>query len=129
MRLLKFLSNGIVLADDWKGFWVITRKYRLTKDQKLVHVPQEFYFVGVTGKVSKPLTLYQTRQSKKVLATLRVGSKAEIILSDAKGWYLIKSENRLLGWAKEESILQSISNLPLADQCAINRRLSLHLAI
>ncbi|MFN3420441.1 MAG: hypothetical protein ACK40X_01775 [Armatimonadota bacterium] len=40
---------------------------------------------------------------------------AELILSDGKGWYLVKSENRLLGWAKEESILRSISDLPLAD--------------
>lgn len=115
MRWLKFLGNGIVLADDWMGFWTITRKYVLTKDRKLVEVPQEFYYVGVTGKVSKPLTLYRTRQTKQVLATLRVGSNAEIILSDGKGWYLVKSENRLLGWAKEESLLESISNLPFAD--------------
>ncbi len=115
MRWLEFLGNGIVLADDWMGFWTITRKYVLTKDRKLVEVPQEFYFVGVTGKVSKPLILYQTRQGKQVLANLRAGSKAEIILSDAKGWYLVKSEKGLLGWAKEESILQSISDLPLAD--------------
>ena len=115
MRLIKCLGNGIVIADDWKGFWLITRKYVLTKERKLVEVPQEFYHVGVTGKVSKPLTLYQTRQGKQVLAILRVGSKAELILSDNKGWYLVKSENRLLGWAKEESILQSISDLPLAD--------------
>jgi hypothetical protein len=115
MRWLKFLGNGIVLANDWMGFWTITRKYVLTKDRKLVEVPQEFYHVGVTGKVSKPLTLYRTRQTKQVLATLRVGSNAEIILSDSKGWYLIKSENRLLGWAKEESLMNSMSNLPIAD--------------
>lgn len=115
MRIPKYLGNGIVIVDDWMGFWIITRKYVLTKERKLVEVPQEFYYVGVTGKVIKPLTLYQTRQGKRVLATLRVGSKAELILSDGKGWYLIKSENRLLGWAKEESILRSISDLPLAD--------------
>lgn len=116
MRMLKFLGNGIVLADDWMGFWVITRKYVLSKDRRLVEVPQEFYYVGVTGKVSEPLTLYQTRQSKRVLATLRVGSKAEIVLSDAKGWYPVKSENRLLGWAKEDSVMKSMwASLPLAD--------------
>jgi hypothetical protein len=115
MRLLKFLGNGIVLADDWMGFWIITRKYVLTKDRKLVEVPQEFYYVGVAGKVSKPLTLYRTRQTKQVLATLRVGSQAEIVLSDGKGWYLVKSENRLLGWVKEESLMNSMSNLPIAD--------------
>ncbi len=115
MRWLKFLGNGIVLVDDWMGFWTITRKYVLTKDRKLVEVPQEFYYVGVTGKISKPLTLYRTRQTKQVLATLRVGSEAEIVLSDSKGWYLVKSENRLLGWAKEESLMNSMSNLPLAD--------------
>ena len=115
MRGLKFLGNGIVLANDWMGFWIITRKYVLTKDRNLVEVPQEFYYVGVTGKVFKPLTLYRTRQTKQVLATLRVGSNAEIILSDGKGWYLVKSENRLLGWAKEESLSESVSNLPFAD--------------
>jgi len=115
VRLLKFLGNGIVLADDWMGFWTITRKYVLTKDRIFVEVPQEFYYVGVTGRVFKPLTLYRTRQTKQVLATLRIGSEAEIVLSDGKGWYLVKSENRLLGWAKEESLLKSVSNLPLAD--------------
>jgi len=115
MRGLKFLGNGIVLANDWMGFWIITRKYVLTKDRNLVEVPQEFYYVGVTGKVFKPLTLYRTRQTKQVLATLRVGSEAEIILSDGKGWYLVKSENRLLGWVKEESLMKSMLNLPVAD--------------
>ncbi|MCX7643018.1 MAG: hypothetical protein N2116_04330 [Armatimonadetes bacterium] len=112
----EYLRNGIVLAYDWMGFWTITRKYALTKERKLVEVPQEFYYVGVTGKVSEPLTIYQTRKGKRVLATLRVGSEAEIILSDAKGWYLVKSENNLLGWAKEESIKKSMwASLPLAD--------------
>ncbi|MGQ9462303.1 MAG: hypothetical protein ACUVRR_04470 [Candidatus Fervidibacter sp.] len=74
------------------GFWIITRKYVLSKDRRLVEVPQGFYCLGVTGKVSEPLTLYQTRKSKLVLATLRVGSKAEVVLSDAKDWYLVRPE-------------------------------------
>ncbi len=116
MRVPKYLGNGIVLVDDWMGFWVITRKYVLTKNRTLIEVPQEFYYVGVTGKVGKPLTLYQTRQGKKPLATLRVGSKAEILLSDSKDWYLVRSENRLLGWAREDAIMKAMwSSLPLAD--------------
>lgn len=48
MRWLKYLGNGIVLANDWMDFWTITRKYVLTKERKFVEVTQEFYYVGVT---------------------------------------------------------------------------------
>lgn len=108
MRWPKYLGNGIVLVDDWMGFWTITRKYALTRSRALAEVPQEFYHVGITAEVSRPLTLYQTRQEKTPLATLRVGSKVEILLTDTKGWYLIKSENRLLGWAKEDAMISAM---------------------
>ncbi|MCX7829847.1 MAG: hypothetical protein N2445_02130 [Acidobacteria bacterium] len=115
-------GNGIVLVYDWMGFWQKTEKYILEKNtRKLVNVPQEFYYVGIEATVQKTFPIYKTRDCKEVVANLKEKSKILIVLCDPspknfqKNEYLIKSESKLLGWCNEKTLLDNVSDLPLAD--------------
>lgn len=115
-------GNGIVYVKDWMGFWQKTEKYILDKEsRKLVKVPQEFYYVGIEASVDKTFPIYKTRDFNDVVANLKEKSKILIILCEPplqdfqKNRYLIKSETNLLGWCDEKTLLEKVSNLPLAD--------------
>lgn len=114
-----FSGNGIVLVENWGGFWLKKDKYVVEKDtRKLKKVPQEFYYVGVVGKVKESFPIYFSRQSNAVVANLQPGSEATILLSDGKEgpkeWYLIKSVTGLIGWARMDA-LKHLDGLPWAD--------------
>jgi len=120
-RWPKFFGNGKVLVKDWMGFWLRTKKYILTKERTLKLVPQEFYFVGVGGTVTKSLPILEERNGKEVVANLRVGSKVLIVLCDTSPedygdyWYLIKSDTNILGWVKQRDVYDYLEGLPMAD--------------
>jgi hypothetical protein len=114
-----FSGNGIVLVENWGGFWRIKDKYIVEKGtRKLKKVPQEFYYVGVVGQVKNSFPIYFSRQSKAVVANLQPGSQVSIVLADLtaapKEWYLIKSATGLLGWATVGA-LKNLDGLPWAD--------------
>lgn len=113
-RWPKYLGNGIVLVQQWEGFWGSQNKFVLRKDHTLAEVPQEFYSVGCTPTVRRPLGLLQRRNGTP-LANLRVGSKITVLLGDKKGWFLVQSENDLVGWVREEDLLAKVEGLPIAD--------------
>jgi hypothetical protein len=124
----KFSGNGIVLVDDWMGFWIKREKYVLDKGSMALRlVPQELYYVGIEGKVDKGFPIYEKRTGSDVVANVRPGSKVLIIAcdpsptsDDATGgyfldWYLIKSETGLVGWARLGEFGERMSDLPWAD--------------
>ncbi len=113
-RWPKYLGNGIVLVEQWEGFWGSQNKYVLGKNHTLAEVPQELYAVDCTATVRRPLGLLQRRNGTP-LANLRVGSQITVLLGDKKGWYLVQSENDLVGWVKEENLLATVEGLPIAD--------------
>ncbi len=114
-----FSGNGIVLVDTWMGFWKKREKYVLDRvSRKLLHVPQEFFYVGVTATVRKSFPIVRARGSRDVVAHLKPGSTILLLLYDPSGGnerYLIKSETGLLGWATYETIHAHVEALPLAD--------------
>jgi len=121
-RWPKFLGNGIILVDDWMGFWSKRDKYVLNnKTRKLDFIPQEFYYVGVEAKVKESFPIYRKRESSEIVANLKPDSKILIILCDASPkdceshYYLIKSETGLIGWAKLKSFQYKLEGLPWAD--------------
>jgi hypothetical protein len=113
-------GNGIVLVDQWQGFWNKRDKYALDrKAWKLVHVPQELYAVGVGATVKKSFPLQRSRTEAAVVATLAQGSKVEVLAAGAgpKGgpwWYLVKSSTGLLGWVRADTLEASTNDLPMA---------------
>ena len=121
-RWPNFFGNGIILVDDWMGFWSKRDKYVLNnKTRKLDFVPQEFYYVGVEAKVKESFPIYRKREGSEIVANLKPDSKILIILCDVSSkdyechYYLIKSETGLIGWAKLKSFQYKVEGLPWAD--------------
>lgn len=115
-------GNGIILADQWMGFWIKKEKFVLDDTaKKLKAVPQQFYFVGVEAKVKKSFPIFRTRTSKEVVANLMEGSTVLFVASDLSSgdygdeWYLIRSKTGLLGWANIARIQEKVEGLPWAD--------------
>ncbi len=122
MRWPKFPGNGIVLVDNWMGFWQKRDKYVLdNKTRTLYLVPQEFYYVGIEATVKESFPIYKTRTGSEVVANLKPGSKIFILVCDTSPddydshWYLIKSETGLVGWAALKSFTGKVEGLPWAD--------------
>jgi hypothetical protein len=117
----KYTGKGIVYVKGWMGFWELTSRYLLDKKaHTLKETPQEFYYVGLNLKAGKSFPIFSSRDeaNKKngsVIADLRKGSFAQILLWDPKQKvYLIKAESNIIGWTKEKN-LYSLENLPMAD--------------
>ena len=114
-----FLGNGIVLVDDWMGFWARKKKYVLNRSTRSLQLtPQEFYYVGVQATVEQSFPLYRQRQNTAIVANLMPQSKIDILLCDCSemnNWYLIKSTTGLVGWARLDSFREKVRDLPWAD--------------
>jgi len=109
----RYLGNGIVINSSRQGFWESSHKYVLGKDHRLKELKQEFYHVGYANKLKKPLAIRVKRNQPQVLANLRVGSEVLVMLGDLEGWYLVQSENGLVGWIREAEVDPSFGILSL----------------
>jgi hypothetical protein len=122
-----FSGNGIVLVDEWMGFWALKEKYVLDNSSgKLRQVPQELYFVDVNATVRESFPVYKTRDGRSVVANTLPNSRILIIACDPSprcpesgdyfcDWYLIKTVTGLVGWVRLESLSERVVSLPWAD--------------
>mgnify|MGYP005857005725 CR=1 FL=1 len=119
VRWPKFQGNGIVLVDDWRGFWSQRDKYVLTADRRLGLVPQDMHAVSISARVEKSFPIYRTPGSAAVVANLMAGSEIQLLVAKVEGasgrWYMVKSSTNLIGWAHEDTIFANLSGLPIAD--------------
>jgi hypothetical protein len=119
-RWPRFTGNGIVYVNGWVSFWQDTDKYVLTKQRTLQLVPQPFHYVGMKCKVKTSFPIYESINSRSIVANLRSGSQIFVVLGDisntenSRTFYLVRSESNLLGWV-EESNLISNTDLQVAD--------------
>jgi hypothetical protein len=121
-RWPKLFGNGIVLVDDWMGFWSKKDKYVLNKKTRgLELIPQEFYYVGAEATVKEIFPIYETRDGSTIVANLAPKSKILILLCDCSPgeymdkWYLIKSETGILGWTRPKPFHEKLDGLNYAD--------------
>ena len=128
-----FSGNGIVLVDDWMGFWLIRDKYVLdTSTRTLRHIPQDLYYVGVDGHAIKSFPVYRSRSGNEVVANTLPNSDFHILACDTSpkclnaygdaddyscDWYLIKTVTGLVGWVRCETLMdyETVSGLTWAD--------------
>jgi hypothetical protein len=112
-----YLRGGHAIYMEKEG---ISSKYKLTK-KGVKEVRQPFVYLGHKTQVKIPTDtlcgsykgpkklqlLGQKKAGSYVVATLKAGSKIEVILKD-DDWYLIKSPFGLIGWAKNTSFYHSL---------------------
>lgn len=117
-------GNGVVYAEWWMSFWTVHTKYAPDASGFLRFVPQAGYYVGVTGTVKEsfPVRVAATK-SAAIVATVAPGSKVTLLLfqpytkelkDDPEGYYLIKTQTGLCGWADYRTFHNKIPDLPFA---------------
>ncbi len=113
-----FPGNGIVLVDQWMGFWRKRDKYVLNQQTRTLDlVPQELYYLGIEATVEKVFSVCRTREDTTIVADLVPQSKVIVLLCDPSpthckdmeslnfedfycDWYCIKSKEGIIGWAR-----------------------------
>ena len=100
------LGNGIVHITRSATFWRKRDKYLFNKSLlKLETVEQPFYYVGVEGKTEASFPVFLERKaSAEKVASLRSNSEIQVLVSDGRGWYLVKTSTDLVGWAREADL-------------------------
>lgn len=117
-------GNGAVYAQWWTGLWTCHAKYAPNPSGVLRFVPQAAYYVGVNGivKTSFPVRVAATKTAA-VVANVAPGSKVTLLLfqpygkqpgSATEGYYLIKTQTGLCGWADYKVFDGRIPDLPFA---------------
>lgn len=102
--------NGLELVIPGDGFVYVSghtdttfdqrRKYRVT-NEGVEEVPQPYYYVGLSTKTLKPVTLRSALEGGETVAELPAGSDVEILLNHEDD-YLIKTPEGLVGWFTEK---------------------------
>jgi hypothetical protein len=105
-------GNGIVYGNTRfivLQTWFYKDEYKLTAKHLLQHVDKPYYLASSAQPfkpslsqppvtVWKSIHLYESPNSKKVVAKLKVGEKVNIIGSDNKKWCLVKLKDGRTGW-------------------------------
>lgn len=119
-------KNGIVYATWWMGFWECKAKYAPGADGILRFVPQAAYFVGKSGTVKTSFAVrVSPAKTAAVVANVAPGSRVELLLfrpydpasvprGCEGGYYLIKTQTGLCGWADYKVFKDKIPDLPFA---------------
>jgi hypothetical protein len=110
----RIYGNGEVTIEKWEGFWVSTRRFRLTGEPKrLDPVQQRFYDLDVRGVAEKRFPLY-SEESNTPVAHVDRGHRLSIKRFDAQTeTYLIVVDGQTQGWAKITP--EHIRDLPWAN--------------
>jgi hypothetical protein len=86
------------------------RKFKIENDT-IIEIKQPYYYVGLKGKILKPLTLYSDKGLLNPVAQLPIDYEIEILLAETGSsdfeidyYYLVKSNFGLIGWIKISDI-------------------------
>ncbi|WP_054869955.1 YARHG domain-containing protein [Caloranaerobacter sp. TR13] len=78
--------------------WFFDKYYTLTKEHKLVEIPQDIYITNYDVFVKKPIKLLRNRNNSDDYFVLHEGQKATIVGTDDKEWCLIETATGERGW-------------------------------
>jgi hypothetical protein len=118
-------GNGVVYIKHWMGFWMNSLKYAAAKNGVLQFVPQAGYYVGASATATKtfPIRVSPTKNGA-VVANVAPVSKIDLLLfvpygkepsaGAENGYYLIKTQTGLCGWADFKLFGRRVEGLPYA---------------
>ncbi|MEO0165165.1 MAG: hypothetical protein ABIL39_03400 [candidate division WOR-3 bacterium] len=117
-----FKGDGTIIVGDWMGFWTKWDKYVLdAESRKIILVPQEIYAVNEEGTVREPFSIYKSKSETEIVEILIPSTRIQILTCAFSGgnylsdWYLIRTSNNLIGWARLESFYDKVDGLHWAD--------------
>ena len=120
-------GNGAIYADHWMQFWDCKLKYAADlKARTLRFVPQPLYFVGQSAMAAKSFPIRRDQAaSSAVVANVAPGSTFTVVVyqmakspendSGGGGWYLLKTQTGLCGWAQLTTFQDKQHGLTFAD--------------
>lgn len=91
-------NSSIYISGHTNNMYDQRKKYDYS-DGRIVEVIQPYYYVGIDSVTREPISLYNDKNKKNVVASLPKGSKVQVIINQ-KDYYLIKTEYGLVGWAR-----------------------------
>lgn len=117
-----FKGDGTVMVGDWMGFWTKWDKYVLdVESRRLKLIPQELYAVNEEATVRESFSIYKSKSAGEIVEVLVPGTRIQILACAVAGgnylsdWYLLKTKDNIIGWAKLESFCDKVDGLPWAD--------------
>ena len=124
-HIIKFLGNGTIVTSELRGFWFVHNKYVLdTRTRKLKYIPQDLFYVGTETEVYQGFPIYKTENFDEIVDNVRKGSEITILscildsyipasyienICNDSDLFLIRTENKLLGWAKLGSFKNNVN--------------------
>ena len=98
-------GNGVIYTSEDLGNFNHRRKFEYING-KFLEVEQPYYYVGLKSKTLNTINIYQTKDCKKLIATLPKDYEIEVLLTDefnSPAFYLVRTSFGLVGWAKLKS--------------------------
>jgi hypothetical protein len=95
-------GNGMLYTSGHMGNFDVRRKYEFSNNT-IVEVEQPYYYVGLKSRTLNAINIYQTKDCKKIIATLPKDYEIEILLTENPFMpeiYLVRTSFGLTGWAK-----------------------------
>ncbi len=117
-------GNGAVYTTQWMDFWIATEKSFVDlRKRRVQNVPQPLYYVGesTTATASFPLrsdksgsTEVVAPGSKFIVVAYTPDATGALTRGD-RGWYLIKTQYGVCGWARLKTFQDKQKGLTFAD--------------
>lgn len=96
-------TGSLYTSGHVNSYFNARRKYAF-EENNMAEVKQPNYYVGLTTKTLKPLTLYATEELKERVAGLPANYNIEVLLAkstyERNGLYLIRTSFGLTGWTR-----------------------------
>lgn len=92
-------GNGYIYTDGHTNTVFNERKKYRFEDDKVVEVPQPYYYIGLKTKTNKEIKIFSTKKMNNEVAKLTKGTEVEVILNEGE-YYLVVTKFGLVGWFK-----------------------------
>ena len=99
-------GNGSIYTSGHTCNFDVRQKFELSKG-KFLEVKQPYYYVGLKSRTLNTINIYQTKECKKIVATLPKNYEIEVLLTEESftdpstpSLYLVRTSFGLVGWAK-----------------------------
>jgi len=133
-------GEGVILSDQWMGFWTRTKKYELDqRTREIFEVPQQIFAlkcyseevtIGLECTVTESFDIYLDRSRDDVLESCEPEDEIHILAcwdtppepdddyfteSYYTDWYLIYTASGLTGWAQLDDFAWNVDGIMWAD--------------